>query len=751
MSILAHFSTLKSSVFSFLPGSHNMLLTLYTTLLFALLLSSVWGQTDASGKSNTISLEPLIISEWGAERNRQLGKAFLGHLNEVWHIERIASKTKYDALLRRLALKMADGEGEIHSLKAADNVTILSVFADRHDWYAVCRQVNLFEGQVMGLGRTGGQIRRQGQLRQGLKTAVKLKSYNGNRPEVLGVELLHYNGDPARERGVVLSDIVLSEGSRYFGGVEIVRRREVIFEREMSLSGLVEDRGLGEGNLYREPSLSVHGESFFHKGGSFITLSLNRSNREFYWLERERKDDRQVAAIEEAAQQLFNDYLVLGELNLSLDLAEGGRVAKFWLAGRRPVGMYQGESKHLRLPAAQYDLVVRSEGYPVYRAGINIEKGQLTRHVVEMKRSRGKLRLEVGADKGQPSVNLTLVSKELGASESLRVKALPRSLSLSKGRALQGLKAPAQPTVTLLAGPWTVKAQASGYEVWQGPVEVVAGQEVRVEVVMKKEYEPEKVAEVSTPPVVKPKRKPSKQPVVVGDSAGSRQVLSIAGVEVALRWCPPGSFMMGSPRGEGGRGSDETQHWVTLTRGFWLMETEVTQELWEAVMGNNPSRFKGAQRPVENVSWHDGVAFCKKLSKLTGREWNLPTEAEWEYACRAGTQTAYSFGDDAGKLGDYAWYDGNSGSKTHPVGQKLANAWGLFDMHGNVWEWCADWYDQYSVGNAVDPTGPAASRSYRVERGGDWITYAWDCRCADRSLDTPVLESNILGLRVLCR
>ena len=289
----------------------------------------------------------------------------------------------------------------------------------------------------------------------------------------------------------------------------------------------------------------------------------------------------------------------------------------------------------------------------------------------------------------------------------------------------------------LKPGSYRVKVTKEGYEPVIKTTRVVGSESTPLRVRLEKKPEQEK--------------KPKQAAVSSGEGAGGRQVLSVAGVKVALRWCPPGSFMMGSPSGERDRDSDETQHRVTLTRGFWLMETEVTQELWKAVMGNNPSSFKGARRPVEEVSWHDAVEFCRKLSRLTGKEWSLPTEAEWEYACRAGTQTAYSFGDYAGKLGDYAWYNKNSRSRTHPVGQKLANAWGLFDMHGNVYEWCADWYDDYGSGAVVDPTGPADVHSFRVFRGGGWLNNAGYCRSADRIGDTPGYEYDFLGLRALCR
>ncbi len=198
---------------------------------------------------------------------------------------------------------------------------------------------------------------------------------------------------------------------------------------------------------------------------------------------------------------------------------------------------------------------------------------------------------------------------------------------------------------------------------------------------------------------------------VPGAKAGERKTYTVNGVEFAFRWCPAGTFMMGSPTSEEGRYDDEKQHRVTLTKGFWMMEMEVTQKQWKAVMENNPSNFKGDDLPVECVSWNDCQEFCRKCSAL-GLPVLLPTEAQWEYACRAGSTDAY-----AGNLDDMAWYYKNSGSKTHPVGTKNPNAWGLYDMHGNVWEWCQDWKGDYPKGSVTDPTGPA-NGSLRVSRSG---------------------------------
>jgi formylglycine-generating enzyme required for sulfatase activity len=223
-------------------------------------------------------------------------------------------------------------------------------------------------------------------------------------------------------------------------------------------------------------------------------------------------------------------------------------------------------------------------------------------------------------------------------------------------------------------------------------------------------------------------------------------------IGIKLRLIPAGEFMMGSPGTESDRSDNETQHRVSITKPFYLGVTEVTQEQYQKVMGTNPSYFKGPQNPVEQVSWADAVEFCRKLSampaeKTAGHVYRLPTEAEWEYACRSGTTTAYGFGDDASRLDDYGWFTGNSVS-SNPVGEKKPNAWGLYDMHGNVWEWCQDWDGKYLSGSATDPTG-ATSGSIRVYRGGGWHDSARYCRSANRYWQTPVIGSNNLGFRVL--
>jgi formylglycine-generating enzyme required for sulfatase activity len=206
--------------------------------------------------------------------------------------------------------------------------------------------------------------------------------------------------------------------------------------------------------------------------------------------------------------------------------------------------------------------------------------------------------------------------------------------------------------------------------------------------------------------------------------------------------------MMGSPASEVGRCDNETQHEVAISKAFWLGQTPVTQVQWEAVMGTQPSYYCGnPNHPVEKISWQDATAFCRCLSEATGMAFRLPTEAEWEYACRAGTAATYSFGDDPSSLGENAWFEDNSGGSTNPVAMKKSNRWGLYDMHGNVWEWCSDWYEDYSLNAATDPEGPK-SGLYRVVRGGSWINSSMACRAARRINDVPGGCTHALGFRV---
>jgi formylglycine-generating enzyme required for sulfatase activity len=216
---------------------------------------------------------------------------------------------------------------------------------------------------------------------------------------------------------------------------------------------------------------------------------------------------------------------------------------------------------------------------------------------------------------------------------------------------------------------------------------------------------------------------------------------------IEMVYVPGGSFLMGSPESEANRRSAEGPQRQVTVPSFYIGKYEVTQAQWGAVMGGNPSKSKSDDLPVETVSWEDAKEFCRKLSQMAGEEYRLPTEAEWEYACRARTTGAF-----AGDLEGMAWYVKNSGARTHPVGQKQPNAFGLYDMHGNVWEWCEDnWHNSY---NSAPTDGSAwvdisAISSARVFRGGGWYFHDVLCRSADRSYGVPDFRNGYIGFRIV--
>jgi len=241
------------------------------------------------------------------------------------------------------------------------------------------------------------------------------------------------------------------------------------------------------------------------------------------------------------------------------------------------------------------------------------------------------------------------------------------------------------------------------------------------------------------------------------DEYGRYAEITIDGVRQRFRWIEPGSFEMGSPASEPGHGSDEVQHTVTLSRGFWLADTACSQAFWQAVTGSNPSNFKEDPRnPVQNVSWNDAQSFVAELNRrLPGLQARLPSEAEWEYACRAGTTTPISFGvditpDQVNFVGRHPYAGGETEQyreRTVAVGLLPPNAWGLYEMHGNVWEWCADWYGKYATGAQLDPRGPQTG-VYRVLRGGSWFDYGGIVRSAYRNGLEPGLRFDDFGFRL---
>lgn len=242
-------------------------------------------------------------------------------------------------------------------------------------------------------------------------------------------------------------------------------------------------------------------------------------------------------------------------------------------------------------------------------------------------------------------------------------------------------------------------------------------------------------------------------------------------IDMRLLLIHKGTFTMGSPPGEVGADEDERQHEVTLTQDYYLGAFEVTQAQYQTVIGHNPSYYQGdkvgerdretgrvvkvvdsSNHPVDRVSWDDAVEFCRRLSALpkekeAGRVYRLPTEAEWEYACRGGTETAFSFGADIVLLTDYAWCLRNCNNQPNAVGQKKPNPFGLYDMHGNQIEWCSDYYAEYPQGKVIDPLGPTKGDS-RILRGGDWGNRESNCRSAYRERNSPFLRNGNWGFRV---
>jgi formylglycine-generating enzyme required for sulfatase activity len=259
---------------------------------------------------------------------------------------------------------------------------------------------------------------------------------------------------------------------------------------------------------------------------------------------------------------------------------------------------------------------------------------------------------------------------------------------------------------------------------------------------------------------------PSYYPVMEGLAEGSERMLEAQksvsrekelpieienSIGMRFRLVPSGSCLIGSPEGEKGRGTIEGRHVQLFPEEFYMGKFEVTQTEWKAVMGtDSPAGFKGEKRPVEEVTWHDCQRFVNKLCELEGVPLNtycLPTEAEWEYACRGGTDTAFCFGNKVEQLAQWADYAGNNSRQTVDVGKRRPNSLGLYDMHGNVWEWCNDWYGDYSQDTVSDPTGPT-NASHRVLRGGSWLSFARSCRSANRGSHDPSIRYSDYGFRV---
>ena len=249
-------------------------------------------------------------------------------------------------------------------------------------------------------------------------------------------------------------------------------------------------------------------------------------------------------------------------------------------------------------------------------------------------------------------------------------------------------------------------------------------------------------------PKSEPKPKPKPTPKVSSSYTDDGIMFSIGNVRFEMVRVEGGTFTMGATAEQGSDAySDEKPtHQVTLS-SYSIGKTEVTQALWQAVMGSNPSYFKGSNLPVETVSWEECQNFIRKLNALTGKNFRLPTEAEWEYAARGGSNSRGFKYSGSNTLSNVAWYDDNSADKTHPVATKASNELGIYDMSGNVWEWCSDWDSSYTSASQTNPTGPI-SGSHRVFRGGSWVNIARGCRVSLRNSITPAGRNDDLGLRL---
>lgn len=368
-------------------------------------------------------------------------------------------------------------------------------------------------------------------------------------------------------------------------------------------------------------------------------------------------------------------------------------------------GRYVGTTNlsNVEVSPGEHQIRVEKDGYESYSKRIGFDKG----------RTRD---LYVVLDPKAPLTGRLYVETQ---PEDARIRVLNIGPAFIQGIALD-------------AGRYHVEVSANGYETQKMWVSLTAGQDKTLDFHLK--------------PIAK------QQPV----ASQGQKITNSLGMEFV--YIAPGTFMMGSPSNESGRLNYEKQHRVTLTKGFYMQTTEVSQGQWKAVMGGNLSEFKscGDECPVEQVSWNDVQQFIRKLNQREGSgTYRLPTEAEWEYAARAGSDAAFANGGISelkcgfdSNLDAMGWYCGNSNSKTHPVARKQANSWGLYDMHGNVYEWCQDWYGDYPSNSVTNPTGPSGG-SYRVRRGGSWDDSAKDCRSAFRYRLSPGNRSYLLGFRLV--
>ena len=327
--------------------------------------------------------------------------------------------------------------------------------------------------------------------------------------------------------------------------------------------------------------------------------------------------------------------------------------------------------------------------------------------------------------------------------QTLSIKYTPSSATvLVDNKMVKGMNGVAK--TTLPVGQHSFVVACDGYESEEGMVKLKASAPSNLQITLSKEAPAIQQSVVSQPTV-------SQQPVVQTPATNSNNI-SIPvkdGISIDMVRVEAGTFIMGAtPEMEKPHDWEKPTHQVTLTNDYYIGKYEVTQALWKTVMGYNPSSFKGGNLPVENVSWNDCQEFISKLNSITGKTFRLPTEAEWEYAARGGKKSRSYQYSGSNNISDVAWYNGNSGNKTHAVGTKQANELGIYDMSGNVVERCQDWYERYNNSSQVNPKG-ANSGSFRVFRGGSWIYNAGCCRSSFRDSIIPDYRLSYLGLRLV--
>ena len=328
-------------------------------------------------------------------------------------------------------------------------------------------------------------------------------------------------------------------------------------------------------------------------------------------------------------------------------------------------------------------------------------------------------------------------------SQTLTIKYSPSSATvLVDNKMVKGMNGVAK--TTLPVGQHSFIVACDGYESEEGTVKLKASAPSNLQIMLTKEATAIQQSTVTQPTE-------AQQPVVQTPVTNGENI-SIPvkdGISIDMVRVEAGTFTMGAtPKMKDPRFDEKPTHQVTLTNDYYIGKYEVTQALWQAVMGNNPSHFKGDNLPVEMVSWDECQEFISKLNSITGKTFRLPTEAEWEYAARGGKKSRGYQYSGSKNISDVAWYDGNSGNRTHAVGSKQANELGIYDMTGNVMEWCQDWYGKYSSSSQTNPTG-ATSGSSRVLRGGGWNITVWGCRSSYRGNYAPGDRGYHLGLRLV--